>query len=148
MASIVTVSGFINADDQLFQRAEDTSELLKNYGYDIVALSLKCEQIINKALEILVKLNQYAGTITLDGDVSVFIPSTRNKEDVKCNWCLDSTKAPRKLTIKNTKTGKTVTFTDHQFHLIARHQYFGQRSERIDPKLLADVISFSRLIHV
>lgn len=136
---VITLSGFLGNDDRkLIDILIDDDALVKRLGYTHKGIAEKMIEFRRKGLAGL------GDFVTVDNHFEVRVDSVRGK--LPCPFGDPGVFPKVNITVRNLKSGKELTYTDLNIHLILVHGFYEGKGSlfRLEPEDLITILEIER----
>lgn len=130
-----SAAGFMGSD------IRSLAEIIDADTADLVKLNYTPQQIAERMQQITDKAKEALGNwIKIDDTHIAMITEVKGR--IPCPWPHAGNFAKRVTTLKDTRSGRQINFSDLNIHLIAEHNFFEGRGSvfRIEPKEIVEML--------
>jgi hypothetical protein len=134
-SSPIALGGFLGTDKRLVE------EIIDDDSASVAKLGYTCEQIAARMKELTKLARSGLGTF-VDAGNNLEVKTDDNRGQVICPWPHPARSFKTVTTVHNTKTGKTIQWSDLSIHMILAHCFFEGKGStfRLEPVALIEMI--------
>ena len=131
---VISDTGFMSSDKR------NTEKIIADDAVIVTKLGVTNKSIAKRMRELARIGEKGLGQTVRHGDLEISVDSSRGK--IPCPFMNDEFLPKNNTTVKNLKTGKEITYSDLNIHMIEKHGFYEGKGSvyRIDPATLWQII--------